>query len=564
MNFRLLVSGALLCLLVPGAPIVAGASGRAVEITVDAGSTLGPVPRLFLPSVFASWADGGVLARFGSEFQRLGMVRLSVESFVSESRDLHDYARRIRALDGVATEIARRGGEVVLTIARTPRWLASKPESAPMRESGWRAAEASPPRDFDLWGEMVAETVRHFNGRLGLDVLYEFWNEPDLRFYWQGTEEDFFRLYRAFVLGARRADAKARIGGPTVSAWDRVLEGPPRGSSPMLRNFIKYAATTPLPEMGMAKLPLDFVVWHEYGAHLSADWENAARQVRDWLTESGYPRKTLLVVDEWALGSAWETEREAAYWLASMFWMRQAGLDRQTVASLPDFFFDKRWEGLSKPVYNAMRLSARLESRLLPSRITAVSSTSRLSTIEALAAGGEGRVTILTVSYPSDPRHVAWRFLTQRGYRDPADLRLTTAALQAFVEGRNVEPRGGQWSRRELEDLETARGVYQAQKLVTRASTAVQLEVLNLPFRPVCVERYGVDSTVGNGPAAYAGAKARGWRENDALAAARAAETLGPVEARTLGGRGIVHRFSLEPYSIGLVVLSRPNDGRCS
>ncbi|MDQ6732952.1 MAG: hypothetical protein M3Z35_02375 [Nitrospirota bacterium] len=43
------------------------------------------------------------------------------------------------------------------------------------------------------------------------------WDEPDSEMFWQATNADYFALYRAFALGARRPDAKAKIGGPAVS-----------------------------------------------------------------------------------------------------------------------------------------------------------------------------------------------------------------------------------------------------------------------------------------------------------------------------------------------------------
>lgn len=53
------------------------------------------------------------------------------------------------------------------------------------------AYEASPPKNYELWSQLVYETVKPFNGDLGLDLYYELWNEPDSKGFWLGTEEEF-------------------------------------------------------------------------------------------------------------------------------------------------------------------------------------------------------------------------------------------------------------------------------------------------------------------------------------------------------------------------------------
>src|SRR5207248_6568333 len=60
--------------------------------------------------------------------------------------------------------------------------------------TGW----AYPPKDYARWAELVFRFVKHLRERYGdAEVktwLWEVWNEPDIP-YWQGTPEEFFKLY---------------------------------------------------------------------------------------------------------------------------------------------------------------------------------------------------------------------------------------------------------------------------------------------------------------------------------------------------------------------------------
>jgi xylan 1,4-beta-xylosidase len=82
--------------------------------------------------------------------------------------------------------------------------------------TGW----AYPPNDYQKWSEVVFQFVRHLRDRYGdAEVktwLWEVWNEPDIG-YWQGTREEYFKLYDFSVEAMLRALPEARIGGPDTT-----------------------------------------------------------------------------------------------------------------------------------------------------------------------------------------------------------------------------------------------------------------------------------------------------------------------------------------------------------
>ena len=50
---------------------------------------------------------------------------------------------------------------------------------------------------------------------------FEVWNEPNLKFFWAGTQSDYFELYRHTATALKGIDSRLRVGGPSTAqaAW---------------------------------------------------------------------------------------------------------------------------------------------------------------------------------------------------------------------------------------------------------------------------------------------------------------------------------------------------------
>jgi xylan 1,4-beta-xylosidase len=125
--------------------------------------------------------------------------------------------------------------------------------------TGW----AYPPKDYQKWGDLVYHFVRHLRDRYGdAEVktwLWEVWNEPDIA-YWQGTPEEYFKLYDYAADAVRRALPEARVGGP-----DSTGPGRPKAAE-FLRQFLQHCDTGINYATGKAGSPLDFISFHPKGA----------------------------------------------------------------------------------------------------------------------------------------------------------------------------------------------------------------------------------------------------------------------------------------------------------
>jgi xylan 1,4-beta-xylosidase len=125
--------------------------------------------------------------------------------------------------------------------------------------TGW----AYPPKDYDKWRELIYQWVKHSVERYGKAEVeswyWEVWNEPDIA-YWQGTPEEFRKLYDYAADGLKRALPTARIGGPHVTG--------PNGqrTQQLLRDFIEHCLRGKNHATGKVGSPLEFIAFHAKGA----------------------------------------------------------------------------------------------------------------------------------------------------------------------------------------------------------------------------------------------------------------------------------------------------------
>jgi xylan 1,4-beta-xylosidase len=135
--------------------------------------------------------------------------------------------------------------------------------------TGW----AYPPKDYQKWFELVFQFVQHLRQRYGeAEVktwLWEVWNEPDIG-YWQGTRDDFFKLYDYTVDATLRALPDARIGGP-----DTTGPGSPK-SAEFLRAFLEHCAHGKNYVTSKDGSHLDFISFHPKG---SPKWQDGHVQM---------------------------------------------------------------------------------------------------------------------------------------------------------------------------------------------------------------------------------------------------------------------------------------------
>jgi xylan 1,4-beta-xylosidase len=172
-------------------------------------------------------------------------------------------------VDSIFDTYIKRGMKPIAEIGFMPEALSVKP--TPYRHdwkpgvsydriyTGW----AYPPKDYNKWGELVYQWVRHSVQRYGEKEVrswwWEVWNEPNIG-YWKGTEDEYFALYDYAAGAVKRACPGARIGGPTSTGpgWSKAND--------FLRHFLEHCATGKNHATGQAGAPLDYISFHAKGS----------------------------------------------------------------------------------------------------------------------------------------------------------------------------------------------------------------------------------------------------------------------------------------------------------
>jgi beta-xylosidase len=333
-----------------------------LEYTLDAGSTVIPLPDIFKPSIDLSgrgfhsdltWpqalADRHVRDAWQKDIGLRSVCRLQYNlweiSEVAGNRALQ--SKLLGNYEDTIKRVSDSGGTVILNIFSTPQG------------QGKVLDKKSSPVDLKAFKAVVKEFIRYYSCVKRYTVWYEVWTAPDLDDFFIGRQQEYLNLYKSVAESVKELEAEFKItipvGGPSSSWWFRGGDGntnvtPERS---LVYELIKFCYHY--------KLPLDFVSWHAYSTDPKTEKEmtsynkSSVALMRDWLSYFNMER-VLLIVDEWNYdnGVNLSSERRdrafvsASYIPARLKNMYEAGIDQQVFFSLEDFQYNK--EGIERNV----------------------------------------------------------------------------------------------------------------------------------------------------------------------------------------------------------------------
>lgn len=265
----------------------------------------------------------------------------------------------------------------------------------------------TPPKSHDEWGKLIEALASHLVQRYGLDEVrkwfFEVWNEPNLTdFFWAGTMEEYFELYKSAALAVKRVDSRLVVGGPStaIDAW-----------IPEFREFCSKN-----------NVPLDFISTHHYptdaafGLGLNME-EQMARSERGVLTKR--VRKALdkagplpLYYTEWNNSPSprdpyHDTPYNAAFIIKTIidnmglidvysFWTFSDIFEESGFSSVPFHggFGLMNIHGIPKPSYRAFQLLSRLNGDRLE-----ITSDEASPTVDCIASRNHEGVVILVSNH---------------------------------------------------------------------------------------------------------------------------------------------------------------------
>lgn len=167
--------------------------------------------------------------------------------------------------DGIMDAITASGAFPLVELGFMPQALSTHPD--PYRNSSPRTLDGGsvyPPKDYAKWASLVQTWARHANERypeVATNWLWELWNEPDIP-YWNGTFDEYAKLYDYTESALHDVIPDARLGGPAVAG--------PAGT--FFRRFLEHCATGTNLVSGGTGTRLDLVTFHaKGGVELSGD-----------------------------------------------------------------------------------------------------------------------------------------------------------------------------------------------------------------------------------------------------------------------------------------------------
>ena len=361
-----------------------------------------------VPTVFAYggniwWIPSNFGAGVAQRILRMpypGVTRISLgDQILTHATSRDDLQRRLDTypLNNFLTQYAKTGGKVLFILDGVPVWASSNKSTRTFPDPDQKVFRMSPPADFQEWAWVVETIVRHFNRKLGLNAYYEAWNEPN--WYYLGTTEQFHTQYLHSVLGARRADPAAMIGGPGISEFlgvgtrgDSTRSGADKYELTKrlleqrfaFRQFVEFAGSTPLPELGLKRLPVDFFSWHSFYMDPSNYYALVVPAIRSALSSAGYPGDTPLINTEWNIaavppypeGNINATEVGASFVATSLIAMHESKVDGQIFQMYMDPGVNGYYggtltqSGIPRANFNTFRLFSLLKGREIQTRTT--------------------------------------------------------------------------------------------------------------------------------------------------------------------------------------------------
>ncbi len=371
-------------------------------------------------------------------------------------------------VDRIVDTYVERKMKPVIEVGFMPEALSVKPQpyrhnwdpSQPYRNiyTGW----AYPPRDYKKWSDLVFAWVGHSVQRYGREEVaswyWEVWNEPNIA-YWQGTPEEYHKLYDYTADAIKRALPAIRVGGPTSTG--------PGGdqAAKFLRDFLEHVVRGKNHATAKTGSPIDYITFHAKGrpkvvdGHVQMGSEFQMRDVnKGFEIVASFPelKKTPIIIGEsdpeGCAACSVRFNPQNAYRNGTMYSSYTAatfarkyelaakhGINFEGAVTWAfefedqpyfDGFRDLATNGIDKPVLNVFRMYGLMHGERVKAETSGALSTDQMVAsgvkdkpdINAMATRGERTLSAMVWNYHDDDTAAA-----------PAKIALTMAGIPAGV-----------------------------------------------------------------------------------------------------------------------------------
>ena len=206
-----------------------------------------------------------------------------------------------RIMDGIMDAVTASGCRPLVEIGLMPKDLSIRPDPyRPAKPFGPNEGIGVffPPKDYEKWAELIRRWARHTKARYENAEetwLWELWNEPDI-FYFQGTYEDYEKLFEYTEQALHEVMPEAVFGGPHVA-----------GVGKFMQRFLAHCATEKNSLTGKTGTRLDYIGFHAKGGVAFKDGHvemsmlgQLQKHQRGFAMVAGFPkfRNTPIIIGE--------------------------------------------------------------------------------------------------------------------------------------------------------------------------------------------------------------------------------------------------------------------------
>jgi xylan 1,4-beta-xylosidase len=225
-------------------------------ISIDFTQVKGKTNRFYREAVGAGRASEGLRADWQRDLaivkRECGFKYIRFHGLLHDEMGVYDEDKNgnpiynFQYVDALYDSILNLGMKPFVEFAFMPEKLKSTDKTI-----FWWKGNISPPKDYDKWQKLIQALVKHWTERYGEDEVkhwyFEVWNEPNLDFFFSGTQAEYFKMYEYSAKAVKSVSPKYRIGGPATAGRGWITE------------TIDFANKN--------KVPLDFITTHDYGVN---------------------------------------------------------------------------------------------------------------------------------------------------------------------------------------------------------------------------------------------------------------------------------------------------------
>jgi xylan 1,4-beta-xylosidase len=217
-------------------PAVASAQSAVVPVHIDTRQVTGSLPHIWEECAGSDRAAVTLRESWRRDLDRwrreAGLKRVRFHGIFND--ELGVYATSIlnrgkpdapnfQNVDQVYDGLLARNVSPFVELSFMPQRLASGD-----RKFGFYGGNISPPSSNDAWMNFIKTFVAHLVDRYGLATVkawpFEVWNEPNLSFFWSGTQEQYFDFYKATAVAIKSVEPTLQVGGPATARAQWLTE----------------------------------------------------------------------------------------------------------------------------------------------------------------------------------------------------------------------------------------------------------------------------------------------------------------------------------------------------